>query len=56
MHSFDVHSNESACRIRGHLGLEEVKYKTYTNTVMPHGRYIYAKASDITKATMCAHP
>ena len=28
----------------------------YKNTVMPHGRYIYAKASDMEKATMCAYP
>ena len=27
-------------------------YETYKNTVMPHGRHIYAKASDIAKATM----
>ena len=31
-------------------------YKTYKNTVMPHGRHIYAKASDMAKATMCAYP
>ena len=31
-------------------------YETYTNTVMPHGRNIYAKESDMTKATMCAYP
>ena len=29
-------------------------YKTYKNTVMPHGRLIYAKAYDMEKATMCA--
>ena len=23
---------------------------------MPHGRHIYAKASDMTKATMCTYP
>ena len=23
---------------------------------MPHGRYIYAKASDMEKATMCTYP
>ena len=27
-------------------------YETYENTVMPHGRHIYAKASDMEKATM----
>ena len=26
MHSFEVHSNESACRKSGRLGLEQVKY------------------------------
>ena len=29
--------------------------ETYKNTVMPHGRHIYAKSSDMSKATMCAH-
>ena len=31
-------------------------YETYKNTVMPHGRHIYAKASDMSKATMCIYP
>ena len=31
-------------------------YETYTNTVMPHGHYIYAKSSDMEKSTMCAYP
>ena len=31
-------------------------YTTYKNTVMPHGRLIYAKASDMENATMCAYP
>ena len=31
-------------------------YTTYKNTVMPHGRHIYAKASDMANATMCACP
>ena len=31
-------------------------YETYKNTVMPHGRHIYVKASDMAKATMCAYP
>ena len=31
-------------------------YETYKNTVIPHGRYIYAKAPDMEKAKMCAYP
>ena len=31
-------------------------YETYKNIVMPHGRHIYAKASDMEKATMCRYP
>ena len=31
-------------------------YETYKNTVMQHGRHIYAKASDMEHATMCAYP
>ena len=31
-------------------------YITYKNTVMPHGRHIYAKESDMANATMCAYP
>ena len=31
-------------------------YTTYKNTVMPHGRHIYAKASDMETATMCTYP
>ena len=31
-------------------------YTTYKNTVMPHGSYIYATASDMENATMCAYP
>ena len=31
-------------------------YKTYKNTVMPYGRHIYAKASDMENATMCTYP
>ena len=30
-------------------------YETYKNTVMPHGRHIYAKAYDMAKAIMCAY-
>ena len=31
-------------------------YTAYKNTVMPHGRHIYAKASDIDNSTMCTNP
>ena len=31
-------------------------YETYKNTVMPHGRHIYAKASDMAKAEMFTYP
>ena len=31
-------------------------YETYKNTVMPHGRHIYAKASEMANETMCAYP
>ena len=31
-------------------------YTTYKNTVMPHRRHIYAKASNIANATMCTNP
>ena len=31
-------------------------YETYKNTVIPHGRHIYAKASGIEKATMSPYP
>ena len=31
-------------------------YTTYKNTLMPHGRHIYAKAYDMTNATMCTNP
>ena len=30
-------------------------YETYKNTVMPHGRHIYAKVYDMAKATMFAY-
>ena len=30
-------------------------YETYKNTVMPHGSHIYAKASYVANATMCAY-
>ena len=31
-------------------------YETYKNTVMPLGRHMYAKESDMANATMCAYP
>ena len=31
-------------------------YETYKNTVMLHGRSIYAKASDMVNYTMCTYP
>ena len=31
-------------------------YETYKNTLMPHGRNIYAKSSDMAKAKMCTYP
>ena len=31
-------------------------YETYNNTVIPHERHIYAKASNMAKATMCTYP
>ena len=31
-------------------------YETYKNTVMPHGRHIYAKSSDTIKEKMCVYP
>ena len=31
-------------------------YTAYKNTVMPHGRHIYAKASDMANAKMCTYP
>ena len=30
--------------------------KTYKITVMRHGRHIYAKSYDMSKATMCVYP
>ena len=30
-------------------------YETYENTVMPHGRHIYANASDMAQATICTY-
>ena len=31
-------------------------YETYLNTVMPHWRHIYDKASDMAKDKMCTYP
>ena len=31
-------------------------YETYKNTVMPHGRHIYAKVSNMANAKMCTNP
>ena len=31
-------------------------YTTYKNTVMSHGRHIYATASDMANDTMCTYP
>ena len=30
-------------------------YETYKNTVMPHGRNIYAKSADMAQATLCTY-
>ena len=30
-------------------------YETYKNIMIPHGRHIYAKASDIEKSTMITY-
>ena len=35
---------------------ENFIYETYKNTLMPHGRHIYAKASDMENDTMCKYP
>ena len=32
MHSFGVHSNESACRKNGRLGMEQVTYRVMDNS------------------------
>ena len=36
MHSFEVHSNESACRKSGRLGLEQVWIKRYLHLEENH--------------------
>ena len=38
------------------LARKHIIYTTYKNTVMPHGRHIYAKASDVAKAKICTYP
>ena len=30
--------------------------ETYKNTMMPHGRHIYAKSSDTAKSSICTYP
>ena len=47
--------NQNAQNIRSVEKAHHI-YTTYKNTVMPHGRHIYAKASDMAKATMCTYP
>ena len=38
------------------LGNKKIRiYETYKNTVIPHGRHIYAKTYNMTNATMCAN-
>ena len=36
-------------------GKPNLIYETFKSTVMPHGRHIYAKSYDMTKATMCKY-
>ena len=39
------------------LGKKQIcVYETYKNTVIPHGRSIYAKAYDMVTAKMCVYP
>ena len=40
------------------LGKKQINsiYETYKNTVMPDGRHIYSKASDMENAAVCAYP
>ena len=38
------------------LGKTNRIYEIYKNTLMPHGRDIYNKSSDMEKSTMCACP
>ena len=38
------------------LKAEDLAKNHITNTVIPHGCHIYAKASDIQKSTMCIYP
>ena len=40
MHSFEVHSNESACRKSGRLGLEQVLYRCYIGDEKTEGDWI----------------
>ena len=43
-------------KIEGPGKKKSCTYETYKNTVMPHERHIYAKSSDMAKATMRSHP
>ena len=38
MHSFEVHSNKSACRKSGRLGLEQVIYKDHSSGLAIDGK------------------
>ena len=39
------------------LGEKQIHiYEAYKNTVMSHGRHIYAKASDMAREKICAYP
>ena len=51
MHSFEVHSNESACRKSGRLGLEQVQYK-YPLYLFNHASQNFQKGSKMTPFQM----
>ena len=38
------------------LGKKNCIYETCKNTMMPHGRHIYAKEHDTAKERMCTYP
>ena len=46
---YNIHNRRSG-------GKSNIIYEAYKNTVMPHGRHIYSKASDMSKANICAYP
>ena len=52
MHSFEVHSNESACRKSGHLGLEQVSkdFDSSTGFIFIHVIYDVFNDSCVTKS------